>query len=262
MCKVIAITNQKGGVGKTTTTMNLGLGLARMGRKVLMIDSDPQGDLTICMGYRNPDELDYTLSSILGYLIEEEPFNPREGIIHHEEGADFVPSNIDLSGIENSLNATDLLGREGVLNDYLELVKEDYDFVIIDCSPSIGMVTINALVAADSVLIPVEAEYLPAKGLEQLIRTINKVQKKLNRKLRIEGVLMTMVDERTNLCKGIVDFINESYENHIKVFKSRIPRSVRAAEISAVGQSLFEYDPEGKAALAYSSLVEEVLANA
>ena len=260
MCKVIAVANQKGGVGKTTTTMNLGIGLARTGRKVLMIDSDPQGDLTICMGYRNPDELNYTLSNILGYLIEEEPFNPREGIIHHEEGADFVPSNIDLSGIESSLNATDLLGRETVLSDYLEMVKEDYDFIIIDCSPSIGMVTINALVAADSVLIPVEAEYLPAKGLEQLIRTINKVQKKLNRKLKIEGVLMTMVDERTNLCKGIMDFINEVYEQRIRIFQSRIPRSVRAAEIAAVGNSLFEYDPEGKAAKAYDSLVEEVLA--
>ncbi len=262
MSKVIAVANQKGGVGKTTTTMNLGIGLARTGKKVLMIDADSQGDLTICLGYRNPDELDYTLSNILGCLIEDESFNPLKGIIHHVEGVDFIPSNIDLSGIESSLNSADILGREGILRDYLEMIKESYDYILIDCSPSIGMVTINAMVAANSVLIPVEAEYLPAKGLEQLIRTINKIQKKINRTLKIEGVLMTMVDERTNLCKGIVDFINESYENHIKVFKSRIPRSVRAAEISAVGQSLFEYDPEGKAALAYSSLVEEVLANA
>ena len=260
MCKVIAIVNQKGGVGKTTTTMNLGVGLAKKGRRVALIDADPQGDLTICLGYQNPDEIDFTLANILGNIIEDKAFDPEDGIIHHEEGIDFIPSNIELSGIEATL-VTVQFGREKVLSEYLEMIKDKYDYILIDCSPSIGMVTINALVAANSVLIPVEAEYLPAKGLEQLMTTIRKSKKKINKNLKIEGILMTMVDSRTNLCKEIIDLIHKGYGYRIKVFESKIPKSVRAAETPAVGMSLFKYDPDCKAAKAYASLVKEVLAN-
>ena len=260
MGKVIAIANQKGGVGKTTTTMNLGVGLSKKGKKVLLIDADSQGNLTICMGYENPDQINYTLSNILGNLMLEREFDPKEGILHSEEGVDFVPSNIDLSGTESTMFEIKL-GRESLLNEYIDMIKENYDYILIDCSPSIGMITINSLVAADSVLIPVDAEYLPYKGLDELTRTIYKTKKKVNRKLKIEGILLTRVDERTNLCRGIIDLIEANYGNTMRIFQSRIPKSVRVAETSALGMSIFQYDPEGKATIAYNSLTEEVLAN-
>ena len=197
MCKIIAVTNQKGGVGKTTTTANLGVGLAMKGKRVLLIDADAQGDLTICLGYQKPDTFEKTLTTILKKLIQDELEDPFEVVVHHEEGIDLVPCNIELSGMEVSL--VNVMGREYILKQYLDQVKDRYDYILIDCSPSLGMVTINALTAADSVLIPVEAEYLPAKGLEQLIRTIRKTRNIINPKLEIEGILMTMVDERTNL---------------------------------------------------------------
>ena len=259
MSKVIAVANQKGGVGKTTTTMNLGIGLALEGKKVLLIDADAQGDLTICLGFRNPNDFDHTIATVLGQVIEDDLKDPWNVIIHHEEGIDLIPGNIELSGIEISL--VNAMGREQILNQYLELVKDQYDYVLIDCSPSLGMVTINALASADGVLIPVEAEYLPAKGLEQLIRTIRKMKKKINPKLKIEGILMTMVDERTNLCREIMDLIQVGYDSSVKVYESKIPKSVRAAETPVVGMSIIQYDPKSKVASAYASLVKEVLAN-
>lgn len=201
MCKVIAIANQKGGVGKTTTTSNLGIGLAKMGKRVLLIDADAQGSLTASLGFREPDHLDITFATILANVINDEEMEDGYGILKHEEGIDLLPGNIELSGVEVSL--VSVISRELVMRSYIDQVREKYDYILIDCMPSLGMITINAFACADSILIPVQAAYLPVKGLEQLIKTIGKVKRKINSKLEIEGILLTMVDNRTNFARDI-----------------------------------------------------------
>lgn len=257
---VMAVVNQKGGTGKTTTCENLGVGLAMEGKKVLVVDTDPQASLTISLGYPMPDELPVTLSDLMGNVMLEKAVEPGEGILHHEEGVDLVPANIELSGLEVSLVNT--MSRETILRQYLDTVKQNYDFILLDCMPSLGMLTVNALAAADTVLIPVQAQYLPAKGLEQLLQTISKVRRQINPKLKIEGILLTMVDSRTNYAKDISNLIRENYGGKLKVYKTDIPRSVRAEEISAEGTSIFKHDPKGKVADAYRVLTKEVLNNA
>ena len=259
MCKVIAIGNQKGGTAKSTTACNLGIGLAREGERVLLIDADAQGSLTASLGFKEPDSLECTLATVMEKIINDEELEPGEGILHQEEGVDLLPGNIELSGLEVSL--VNVMSRERILSEYVYLVREVYDWIIIDCMPSLGMVTINAFACADSILIPVQAAYLPVKGLQQLIKTIGKVKRQINTKLEIEGILITMVDHRTNYAKEIIAMLKEAYGNKVKIFEKTIPLSVRAAECSAEGSSIYRHDPKGKVAAAYQSLTEEVLAN-
>ena len=259
-CKVLALCSQKGGVGKTTSCVNLAVGLAKAGKKVLVIDNDPQGSMTASLGYHNPDELPITLATILTKIVEDEPFENTLGILHHQEGIDLIPANIELAGLEVSL--VNCMNREKMLKQVLEGAKHEYDFILLDCTPSLGMLTVNALAAADTTLIPVQAQYLSAKGLEQLLQTVQKVRRQINPKLKIEGILLTMTDSRTNYGQQIDNLIRGAYGSKIKVFDQTIPRSVRAAEISAVGKSIFQHDPKGKVAEAYKSLTEEVMANA
>lgn len=255
-CKVIAITNQKGGVGKTTTTVNLGVGLARMGKRVLLIDADPQGSLTISLGVKQPDDLPVSLATVMQDIAEDNPIPESRGILRHDEGVDLLPSNIELSGLEMSLVTT--MNRESVLRGYLDMVKKDYDYVLIDCMPSLGVMTINALVAADSVIIPSQPNFLSTKGLNLLLHSIAKVKKQINPKLKIDGILLTMVDHRTNNAKDISTALRNGVGQNIRVFETEIPHSVRAAECSISGKSIFAHDKNCTVAAAYEKLTKEV----
>ena len=257
---VIACVNQKGGTGKTCTAENLGIGMVQEGKKVLLVDMDPQASLTISLGYPRPDDLPVTVSDQMAKVMQDIPIPLKEGILTHEEGVDLMPASIALSGLEVSL--VNAMSRESVLKQYLEPLKKEYDFIILDCMPSLGMLTVNALAAADQLVVPVQAQYLSAKGLEQLLQTVNKVKRQINPKLRVEGILLTMVDSRTNNAKEIAALIREAYGSKLKVFDVEIPRSVRAAEISAEGKSIFAHDPGGKVADAYRKLSKEVIHDA
>lgn len=259
MGRTVAICNQKGGVGKTTTTISLGVALARQGKRVLLVDADPQADLTNSLGWYNSDDMAVTLSSMLEGLIHDKEPDVREAILHHAEGIDIIPANIELSSVETQLVTT--MSRERSLKHILDSVNNDYDYTLIDCMPSLGMITINALTAADSLIIPVQAQYLPAKGMTQLLQTVSKVKKYLNPNLDIEGVLITLKDGRTNLAKETSNMLRNNFGQMLNVFETEIPIATKAAETSAHAKSIFEYDPAGTVAAAYDKLGKEVINN-
>ena len=257
MGKTIFVGARKGGVGKTTTVANLGAGLARLGKRTLVIDTESQCSLTLSLGVREPDKLLVTLAHVLHDIINERDFDPTNGIIHHVEGVDLLPANSSLTGIE--LTLAPLIGRETILRQYIEKVSPLYDYILIDTPPSLDLLTINALAAADSVIIPVTPKFLDAKGLELLLKSISQIRRQINPNLSIDGILLTMVDRRTNLAREVISSIESAYGGSVKIFGEHIPLSVRAAETSGQGVSIFAHAPRGKVAAAYESLVTEVL---
>jgi len=260
MGKTIFIGARKGGVGKTMTAASLGVGLAREGKKTLVIDTDSQFSLTTSLGVKEPEKLQFSLATVMRSIIDEKVFDPTACIIHHPEGVDLLPANSSLTGIELAL--VPLIGREIILRRYIEMIKPQYDFILIDTPPTLDLLTVNGLSAADSVIIPVVPKYLDAKGLELLLKSIAQVHRAINKNLSIGGILLTMVDRRASFTREIISLVENTYGSRIRIFGDHIPRSVRAAESTAQGVSIFKHDPNGLVAAAYAALTREVLTDA
>jgi chromosome partitioning protein len=259
MGKVISCVNQKGGVGKSATATNLGAGLVKHGYKVLVVDLDAQASQTISLGWKEPDELPVTIATLLKSAVENREIDTQAAILHNAEGIDLIPSSIELSGVE--MRMINAMSREFLLKGILADVKADYDYVILDCAPTLGIVTINALAASDSLIAPVQPEYLSVIGMTQLFDTVGAVKKQINPELQVEGVLITLANMRTNLAKNTVEIVRQAYGDNLRIYSTPIPYSTKIKEASAAGKSIFAYEPRGKAAYAYEKLVEEVERN-
>lgn len=256
-CKTIAIANQKGGVGKTTTAFSLGVSLANNNKKVLIVDADPQANLTTYMGYYDENELPVTLSTLLERYIEDKEINSEEAILHHQEKVDLIPSDLSLAMTESNLQ--NAMSREYAMKNCLSSLKDKYDYIIIDCMPSLSMITTNALACSDQVIIPVQSQYLSARGMGNLLNIVSRVRRQLNKELKVGGILMRLVDNRTKLPFTIRKELEINFGNIVKLYDTQIPFAVKTAESSSKGKSIFAYDKNSKVAEAYSQFAKEVL---
>ena len=257
--KIIAVVNQKGGVGKTTTVFNLGVALANKGNKVLLIDTDPQANLTTYMGWYNPDGLKLTLADLMKQIITDEPFTLKEAILKHQENLDLIPSNLKMSSLEMTL--VNVMSREYTLKRCIYDLKKQYDYILIDCSPFLGMITVNVLATSDEVIIPVQSHHLALSGMVQTVNTINQVKKQINSNLSIAGILSTFYDRRTNLSKNVRELLYEEYSKQLNIFDTYIPVAIKTAESSIYGKSILSYDKNNPVSKAYNSLALEVISS-
>ncbi|SHH67991.1 chromosome partitioning protein [Desulfosporosinus lacus DSM 15449] len=256
-CKIIAIANQKGGTGKTTTAYNMGIALAEIGKKILLVDNDPQTNLTTAFGIRNTDDLSISLHDVLTMLMDGQELPDKSEYILRGEKLDLIPSSINLSVTE--INLRDEMGGERTLSNLLEPLREDYDYIIIDTNPYLGLLTINALAACDSVIIPVSTQLWSANGLTALLNIILKVQKKINPRIRVSGILITMTDERTILFREAMDLIDEYFKDKIRIYDVHIPVTVKIGEANFHSRSVLDFDAKNKAARAYAAFAKEVI---
>ena len=262
MAKIITIASQKGGTGKTTTARNLGSALADMGEKVLLVDFDPQSNLSMSFGIERSDELKFSIHDIISLMLDienEDPLPDKSEYIIQGGKLDIIPCNANLAVTE--MNLRDEMGGEHTLKELLEPLRQDYTYIIIDTNPYLGQLTINALVACDEVIIPVSPQLWSATGLTDLLQTIFKVKRKINRKINIAGILFTICDERTILFREVKNLLDEHYTGKIKIFDTRIPNTIKVGEANYYNQSIIDYDANNKAAIAYTEFAKEVRSN-
>lgn len=257
MGKIYVIGSQKGGVGKTTSTLNLAYALQKRGKKVLAVDFDSQANLTACYGIENTGELEHTIGHLMMAAIEDEKLPAMKRCIQTKDSVDFIPSSIYLSVADAKLRLE--MGAEKILSEILEPLREKYDYILIDTCPSLGMLTINALAAADEVIFTVNPQLLAMMGLQDYLRTVTKIRHRINPKLKVAGILMTMCEVRTNLCRTLTEQVEESFQGQIRVFDTRIPHTVKVGESIYYSMPVEQYSPKSSAGIAYRNFAEELI---
>ena len=259
-CRILAIANQKGGTGKTTTACNLGAALAASGNRVLLVDFDPQANCTMNCGVENPDELCLSMHDIITLLLDGKPLPDKDEYIIKRKNLDVIPCNIQLAATE--VNLRDEMGGERTLSELLEPLRDDYSYIIIDTNPYLGLLTINALTACDEVIVPVSPQLWSATGLTDLLQTIFKVKRKINPKINVAGILLTMCDERTRLFRDAKVLLEEHYGDKIRIFSTHIPSTTKVGEANYSSQTILDFAPNSKASAAYAAFAKEVTDNA